>query len=171
MSELVKRLRDEARAAHQESWSRSDGGQDLVIAAMLAEDAAAEIERLTARVAGLEAAQRELDRLRSAIEAKGGTEHAPTEDAYMAASRAAEKHRQRAEALTARLADAERMAEALEPFKRAADGWEPDDGDSEMGARIYHPEHGLENHAEFTFGDLRKARAALAAWRKGGEDE
>lgn len=64
------------------------------------------------------------------------------------------------EALTAQV---ERLMGALEPFAKAADTWEPDDGDSHLGARIEHPHHGLERHAEFTFGDLRRARAALSA--------
>ena len=65
----------------------------------------------------------------------------------------------RIEALTAKLAKA---VETLEPFSRAAETWEPDDGDSGLGARIEHPHHGLERHAEFTFGDLRRARTTLA---------
>ena len=62
------------------------------------------------------------------------------------------------DALEAKLAKA---VEALEPFAKAAETWEPDDGDSGLGARIEHPHHGLERHAEFTFGDLRRARATL----------
>ncbi len=65
----------------------------------------------------------------------------------------------RIEELLAKLAKA---VEALEPFAKAAETWEPDDGDSGLGARIEHPHHGLERHAEFTFGDLRRARATLA---------
>ena len=61
--------------------------------------------------------------------------------------------------LEAKLAKA---VEALEPFAKAAETWEPDDGDSGLGARIEHPHHGLERHAEFTFGDLRRARATIA---------
>lgn len=56
--------------------------------------------------------------------------------------------------------------DALTPFAKAADTWEPDDGDSGLGARIEHPHHGLERHAEFTFGDMRRARAVLAELEK-----
>jgi hypothetical protein len=59
--------------------------------------------------------------------------------------------------------------EALRPFSKAAKAWEPDDGDSALGARIEHPHHGLERHAEFTFGDLRRARAVLAELEGGKE--
>lgn len=59
-----------------------------------------------------------------------------------------------------------KAVEALTPFAKAADAWEPDDGDSGLGARIEHPRHGLERHAEFTFGDMRRARAVLAELEK-----
>ena len=68
----------------------------------------------------------------------------------------------RAEAAEAKLAKAVEAVEALRPFAKAAETWEPDDGDSALGARIEHPHHGLEPHAEFTFGDLRHARDVLA---------
>lgn len=52
-----------------------------------------------------EAAENEVTRLRQAIKEKGGTEHAPTEDAYLAACAAIEKHRERAEAAEQALAE------------------------------------------------------------------
>ena len=58
-------------------------------------------------IARAERAEAEVHRLRSAIAAKGGTEHAPTQDAYDAACRAIEKHRERAERAEAALAVAE----------------------------------------------------------------
>lgn len=70
-----------------------------------------------------------------------------------------EHDKARAEAAEAKLAKA---VAGLRPFAKAAETWEPDDGDSALGARIEHPHHGLEPHAEFTFGDLRHARAVLA---------
>jgi hypothetical protein len=69
----------------------------------------------------------------------------------------------RAEDAEAKLAKA---VKALRPFANAAETWEPDDGDSNLGARIEHPHYGLERHAEFTFGDLRHARATLAELEK-----
>jgi hypothetical protein len=46
----------------------------------------------------------------------------------------------------------EALAEALEPFARDADGYDPDEGDSEL----------LVWDSKTTIGDLRRARAALA---------
>lgn len=69
----------------------------------------------------------------------------------------------RAETAEAKLAKA---VAALRPFAKAAETWEPDDGDSNLGARIEHPHYGLERHAEFTFGDLRHARDVLAELEK-----
>ena len=71
--------------------------------------------------------------------------------------------REREDAAEAKLAKA---VEALRPFGKAGAAWEPENGDDDFGARIEHPHHGLERHAEFTFGDLRHARAILAELEK-----
>ena len=49
--DLVKRLREVSLEKHQEAWARSDGGQDLTIGAMLADEAADRIEELEAKLA------------------------------------------------------------------------------------------------------------------------
>lgn len=46
MESLVERLRENASLKQGEAWRRIDGGQDLSIGAMLATEAADEIERL-----------------------------------------------------------------------------------------------------------------------------
>jgi hypothetical protein len=46
MSDLLERLRECSRVKQGQAWSRMDGGHDLCIGAMLAEEAADEIERL-----------------------------------------------------------------------------------------------------------------------------
>lgn len=50
---LIARLRDNAAEKHQEAWGRQDGGLDLSIGAMLADEAADAIEALQAEVARL----------------------------------------------------------------------------------------------------------------------
>lgn len=50
MSGIVERLREVAMEKHQAAWGRIDGGQDLSIGAMLADEAADEIERLQAEL-------------------------------------------------------------------------------------------------------------------------
>jgi hypothetical protein len=49
--DLVKRLREVSLEKHQEAWARSDGGQDLTIGAMLADEAADRIQELEAKLA------------------------------------------------------------------------------------------------------------------------
>jgi hypothetical protein len=49
--DLVKRLREVSLEKHQEAWARSDGGQDLTIGAMLADEAADRIQELEANLA------------------------------------------------------------------------------------------------------------------------
>jgi chromosome segregation ATPase len=56
--DLVKRLREVSLEKHQEAWARSDGGQDLTIGGMLADEAADRIEELEAK---LEAALQDAD--------------------------------------------------------------------------------------------------------------
>jgi hypothetical protein len=63
---------------------------------------AEQFERAAARL-------REVD---EAIAAKGGTIHSPTQDAYDAACRAIEKHRDRADAAEAKVAELERWRSA-----------------------------------------------------------
>lgn len=46
--ELVRRLRETAEEKHGEAWRRIDGGQDLSIGAMLADEAADRIAELEA---------------------------------------------------------------------------------------------------------------------------
>lgn len=46
MTDIVERLRENARLKSGEAWRRQDGGQDLCIGAMLADEAADKIERL-----------------------------------------------------------------------------------------------------------------------------
>jgi hypothetical protein len=46
--DLVKRLRDASTEALQAAWRRTDGGQDLALGAILAEQAADRIEELEA---------------------------------------------------------------------------------------------------------------------------
>jgi len=48
--DLVERLREVSFEKHQEAWGRLDGGQDLTIGAMLAEQAADRIEELEAKL-------------------------------------------------------------------------------------------------------------------------
>lgn len=48
---LVDRLREVALEKSQEAWRRLDGGQDLSIGSMLAEEAAGRIEHLEAELA------------------------------------------------------------------------------------------------------------------------
>lgn len=60
MSDIVERLREVAMEKHQAAWGRIDGGQDLSIGAMLADEAADEIERLQAE---LRAARELLDHI------------------------------------------------------------------------------------------------------------
>jgi hypothetical protein len=55
------------------------------------------------------------------------------------------------------------LVEALRPFAEAAAKWCPwEPEDETAGARLEHPKYGLEDHAEFTFADLFRARALLA---------
>jgi hypothetical protein len=49
--DLVKLLREVSLEKQQEAWARSDGGQDLTIGAMLADEAADRIEELEAKLA------------------------------------------------------------------------------------------------------------------------
>ena len=49
--DLVKLLREVSLEKNQEAWARSDGGQDLTIGAMLADEAADRIEELEAKLA------------------------------------------------------------------------------------------------------------------------
>lgn len=49
MDDLVKRLREVSMEKQQEAWGRLDGGQDLSIGAMLADEAAEAIIALRAR--------------------------------------------------------------------------------------------------------------------------
>lgn len=107
MSDVMGFLAEAARYFR----ARPTGGEDAahwsnVSNAENCERAAAEIATLRARIAELE---RELAGLREAIRIKGGNEHAPTQDAYDAACNAL--HAQRARAITAETALAERTAE------------------------------------------------------------
>jgi hypothetical protein len=140
--ELVKRLRDAAFLAFDDGTN--DYGTPV--------ESADRIEALTAKVKLMD----DLDVINGEkIEAL--TEQLKTVLDREAATTA--RYDAKTDELEAKLAKA---VEALEPFARAAETWEPDDGDSGLGARIEHPHHGLERHAEFTFGDLRRARATLA---------
>ena len=96
--------------------------------------------RLTAAVA-------ENDAMRSAIRAKGGTEHAPTEYAYLAACRAIEKHRERADAAEAEIA---RLRGVLEWYRDMAAGCRKIGGGGDIAR------HALDNDGG------ARARAALA---------
>lgn len=62
MDDLVERLREISQEKQQEAWGRADGGQDLSIGAMLADEAADEITALRAR---LEAVEKERDECRT----------------------------------------------------------------------------------------------------------
>jgi Asp-tRNA(Asn)/Glu-tRNA(Gln) amidotransferase B subunit len=67
----------------------------------------------------IEALVKERDEVVNAIAIKGGTIHAPTQDAYDSACRAIEKHRSRAEAAEALIADcADYLKEGETPRQR-----------------------------------------------------
>ncbi len=67
----------------------------------------------------IEALVKERDEIVDAIAIKGGTIHAPTQDAYDSACRAIEKHRSRAEAAEALIADcADYLKEGETPRQR-----------------------------------------------------
>lgn len=67
----------------------------------------------------IETKDRELSRIKEAIRIKGGNEHSPTWDAYEVACRAIDKHRARALAAEARLAEVEAEArKVIEPFAK-----------------------------------------------------
>lgn len=51
MTDVLEELREKALLLQSEAWRRQDGGQDLLISANLANDAADEIERLRAALA------------------------------------------------------------------------------------------------------------------------
>jgi hypothetical protein len=89
-------LRNRAEAA-EAAEARADRLMvDASNHAAKAETARRERDDANARADRLE---RELERVRKAIATKGGTEHAPTQDAYEMACKAIEKHRARADRL------------------------------------------------------------------------
>lgn len=53
MKKLQERLRDVSQQKQSEAWRRTDGGQDLSIGAMLADEAATALDTLEAEVARL----------------------------------------------------------------------------------------------------------------------
>ena len=62
MTDLTERLRDYATCLQGAAWSRQDGGQDLSIGSMLAEEAATTLETLTQENARLrEAGWRDIE--------------------------------------------------------------------------------------------------------------
>lgn len=99
---------------------------------------------LATRDAEIARVQDDLDRIKEAIRIKGGTEHAPTEWAYLKSCEVIDAHK-------ARVVDLEK---ALEPFAAAADETDEDD------KNIHHI---WEHHTamDITIGDLRAARRAL----------
>lgn len=94
---------DAKREIDERARTWIDGNPDPWVNAM-----SSERDALRARLAEVEAerdaALVRLENLRAAIVAKGGNEHYPTEDAYLAACRAVDKHRARANAAEAALA-------------------------------------------------------------------
>lgn len=155
--ELISRLRAYAQIEHAAApWGFAGEGEVMSRAA----------DRIAALSEQLAAAQHDADE----AEAYAEEVEADRKKTYEALLKVTRIH----DEVEAKLAECEarlgKAVEALEPFARAAETWEPDDGDSELGARIEHPHHGLERHAEFTFGDLRRARATLAEI-KGGKDD
>ena len=60
--ELAKQWDDQAAVMHGEAWRRRDGGQDLTIGAMLAEETAARLRALAAENARLKHGHHEIIR-------------------------------------------------------------------------------------------------------------
>ena len=140
------------------AWPRS------LALATLARAEAAEAER-DALTAERDIAVADFAALKLAIAAKGGNEHAPTQDAYDAACQALGKHRARAEAAEAErdalTAENNRLREALKPFANYAKslkGWEPTDAVC--------LETGIDFERMVTAGDFFAARAALKGEQK-----
>ncbi len=96
-------------------------------------------------------AEAEVARLTAAIAVKGGTEHAPTEDAYLAACAAIEKHRTRADKAEAENA---RLKKALWLMAREYERWHRV-GDDRIEKRPYE----------------QQTRAVQAAWDALGGDD
>lgn len=146
MDDLVKRLLSETLAVKHRPEKgyipMNPDGKDAV-------------EALEALTAERDSAQGELSRLRSAIEAKGGTEHYPTEWAYLKACDVADAARADLAAAEAKLAQAVEVLQRIETASEYFAGPEAPD----MSCR-YAPET-----------TKRLARAFLATIQPEGEPD
>jgi hypothetical protein len=117
--EAVRRFIDQYESGEQGCHMEADQAQSFAATLRALSERLAEVEAEVTRLKRDEefeawagrcqretaAAKAELKRLKDAIAVKGGNEHAPTQDAYEAACDTIRKHKARAEATEARLAD------------------------------------------------------------------